>query len=204
LERLWPDYDPGLAGQSLNSLTYQLNKLTTKILNGNDLIVRDNGYYRLNTGEGVGIDVDYFDAWYEAGQQLLGQGDVVSAVAYYQKALSLYHSNLCGDSSLATVMERERLRIAFLNLLAHLADHAYHQNDYQQALHYIQRLLGHEPCREDAHRQAMRCYVRLDQRAQALRQYRLCCQALASEFDAQPEPATIALYDQIRLDPVSV
>lgn len=204
LERLWPDYNLTLAGQSLNSLTYQLNKRVADALNGAGLIIHDNGYYCLNTQAGVGVDLDYFYAWYEAGKHSLRQGDSASATAFYQKALVLYKNDLCGDSNIQTVMERERLRIAFLDLLAYLADYSYNQNDYEQALFYIQRLLWHEPCREDAHRQAMCCYLRLNQRTQALRQYRLCCQALNSEFDAQPEPATVALYDQIRLNPASL
>lgn len=50
----------------------------------------------------------------------------------------------------------------------------------------------------------MRCYVRQGERAEALRQYRLCESVLRVEFDALPEPATTALFAQIRLDPGSV
>jgi DNA-binding SARP family transcriptional activator len=87
-----------------------------------------------------------------------------------------------------------------LDLLATLADY-YLPQDTMRALAYIHRLLNHEPCREDAHRQAMRCYMRLDARAQALRQYQFCTQILAAEFAAQPEAATVALFEQIRLAP---
>jgi hypothetical protein len=50
----------------------------------------------------------------------------------------------------------------------------------------------------------MRCHVRRGERAQALRQYRLCESVLRSEFETDPEPATKALFEQIRLDPDSV
>jgi hypothetical protein len=65
-------------------------------------------------------------------------------------------------------------------------------------------LLTHDPCREDGHRTAMRCHVRLGERAQALRQYMLCEAVLRTEFNAKPEPATTVLFDQVRLDPGSV
>ena len=42
------------------------------------------------------------------------------------------------------------------------------------------------------------------QRAQALRQYRLCREVLADEFDAVPEPATEELYEMLRMDPARV
>ena len=79
-----------------------------------------------------------------------------------------------------------------LDLLTALANYYYARGNTVQALHYLQRLLVREPCREDAHRQVMHCYLHLGQRAQALRQYQLCTQILAYEFAAQPEVAAIA------------
>ncbi|MCB0163527.1 MAG: bacterial transcriptional activator domain-containing protein [Anaerolineae bacterium] len=204
LEQLWPGYDVTLAGQSLNSLIYQLNKLTKKFSKRDSLVNHDNGYYYLNTSEEIGIDIDYFDAWRAEGARLLHQGDHEKGITFYEDALTLYKGDLGGDSSIQTIIERERLRAAFLDLLASLSDYAYSEEDYTKALAYIHRLLKHDPCREDAHRQAMRCYVRLGIRTQALRQYQLCDQILAAEFDIKPELATQELFDQIRLDPTNV
>jgi DNA-binding SARP family transcriptional activator len=64
--------------------------------------------------------------------------------------------------------------------------------------------LSIDPCREDAHRVIMRTHLRRGERAQALRQYRLCEYVLRREFDTAPEPQTIALYERIRIDPTSV
>jgi hypothetical protein len=47
----------------------------------------------------------------------------------------------------------------------------------------------------------MRCYVRRGERAAALHHYQVCIDMLQTEFDAVPETATIALFDQIRLAP---
>lgn len=204
LEQLWPGYDVTLAGQSLNSLIYQLNKLTKKFSKHDSLVNHDSGYYYLDMSEEIGIDIDYFDAWRAEGMRLLNKGENAKGIAFYECALALYKGDLGGDSSIQTIIEGERLRAAFLDLLASLSDYAYFNGDHTKALSYIHRLLKHDPCREDAHRQAMRCYVRLGTRAQALRQYQLCCQILAAEFDIKPEAATQELFDQIRLDPTSV
>lgn len=101
-------------------------------------------------------------------------------------------------------VERERLRVCYLSLLAQLADYHYDQREYAACLTYAQRLLSIEPCREDAHRLLMRCYVQRGERAQALRQYHLCVVILRTEFDATPEAATTALYEQVRLAPESI
>jgi DNA-binding SARP family transcriptional activator len=68
----------------------------------------------------------------------------------------------------------------------------------------VWRLLADDPCREDAHRLAMRCYMQRGQRAMALHQYHVCVDILRMEFDASPEAATTALFDQIRLQPESI
>ena len=205
LEQLWPESDLALAGQSLNSLIYQLNKLTKEFSKQTHLIGHEGGYYYLNRSENVGIDIDYFDTWRAEGARLFDQGQAEQGIAYYERALALYQGDLSGgESNIQTVIERERLRAAFLDLLASLADAAYSHDNPTKALAYIHPLLMHEPCREDAHRLAMCCYVHLGKRSQALRQYQLCCQILATEFDAEPEAATETLFHQIRLDPASI
>lgn len=204
LEHLWPESELTLAGQSLNSLTYRLNKLASKSLDGAELVTHEDGYYCLNRESGVSVDIDCFDTWSTTGKQLLQNGDEALGLARCQWALALYRGDLCGDSSISTVIERERLRAAFLDLLAFLADYQYARENPTEAMKYIHRLLIHDPCREDAHRQAMRCYLRMGLRAQALRQFHICCQALKTEFNAPPEPTTVDLYERIRLHPTSV
>src|SRR5262249_27781486 len=95
----------------------------------------------------------------------------------------------------------ERLRAACLTMLARLADAHFELANYQQALASAVRLLGVDPCREDAHRMAMRAYVRLGARAQALRQYNLCRTILAEAVAAAPEPATEQLFSLVRTNP---
>lgn len=203
LEQLWPEQDPMLAGQSLNSLVYQLHKRLRQKADASNIIIYENGYYYLSISEDVSIDIDYFEDWQQRAKHAFRLGNVEQGLIYCEQALALYRGDLCRDTNISNVqviLERERLRVSFLDLLACLADHYLHQ-DPMRALTYIHRLLNHDPCREDAHRQAMRCYMRLSVRAQALRQYQFCCQMLTTEFGVKPEPATEALFEQIRLMP---
>ena len=84
------------------------------------------------------------------------------------------------------------------------ADAHYRAGEYGACLEQAWRLLGHDPCREDAHRVVMRCHVQRGERAAALRHYQICAHILYTEFDAAPEPATTALFDQIRHQPSQV
>jgi DNA-binding SARP family transcriptional activator len=150
------------------------------------------------------VDVACFDAWADAGDQQVRAGDLACAATSYRQSVSLYRGDLAVETDVGSVLERERLRSRFLSLLAYLADERYRAGDYDACLALAWRLLGHDPCREDAHRVVMRCYVRLGERAAALRHYHVSERILHTEFDAAPEPATTALFDQIRIQPTSI
>lgn len=205
---LWSHEAPAIASNALNTLTSDLNKKSRTLLHatqggGDNLICHEEGSYRFNVEAGVGTDIEYFDRWCDEGLRRLRRGDVDAGLPLCQQALALYRDDIGGDS-LAALLERERLRAARLDLLTALADHHVQQADWSGALDQLHQLLKIEPCREDAHRQIMRCYVKLGRRGQALRQFQLCTELLQREFAAPPEPATVALFEQIRLDPTSV
>ncbi len=203
LQALWPEAELPLASQSLNTLVHALHKQLGDQIDGAPPVVQSDGYCRLNVEAGVGLDVGWFDALAHAGLRQERAGDQAEAIALYSCAIDLYRGDLCNSPEIPALVEREYLRGLYLTLLARLADHAFSSGDKSAALDLAMRLLSVDPCREDAHRMVMRCYLQQGQRAQALRQYQLCETILHTQFDARPEPATSALYDQIRLDPAS-
>jgi DNA-binding SARP family transcriptional activator len=204
LDTIWPGSEPMLAGQSMNSLVYSLHKLARHALSGAPAILYTGGGYQLNLVAGVGVDVAIFDRLASDGREHMRTGHADAAIAAFSRAVRLYRGDLAADTDLFAIIERERLRALYLTLLSDLADYHHARGDYGACLAHSLALLAHEPAREDAVRMAMRCYVRRGERAQALRQYRLCQQILRSEFDATPEPATTALFDQVRLYPTSI
>lgn len=199
LVALWPESDSALAGSSLNSLVHRVNKLLTTGCESTPLIRTDGGYYRLNAESGVTTDINRFEALVRIGDRRAHGGDSAGAMDAYTRAMLLYRGDVCCGRDVRSVIERERLRTLHLNLLAWVAEFHFSKGDYRAAIESALRLLADEPCREDAHRLVMRAFERSGQRAQALRQYRLCEQILRSEFDAAPEPSTRALFQQIRL-----
>jgi DNA-binding SARP family transcriptional activator len=198
---VWPSSDGALATQSLNTLVYWLHRTLGPAIEGRPPVLREIGRYRLNREDGVVTDVGLFDAAAAAGDFARRAGDQQAAMQSYQAAVGLYAGDLVVGSHVQYVLERERLRARYLTIRARLADHHFALGEYEAALRHALDLLALDPCREDAHRLAMRCHVRLGERAQALRQYQLCQQVLALEFGAQPEPATVDLYEVVRLDP---
>jgi len=201
---LWPSAELALAAQSLNTLVSWVNRTLYNGPAGCALIVRSFGRYRLNTDGGVRVDVLEFDASVSAGDLRARAGDRPGAISSYEQAVALYTGDLVAASDVDHLIERERLRARYLRVLAELSEDWFTMGSYDLALSEAYDLLAREPCREDAHRMAMRCFVRMDQRAQAVRQYRLCRDVLAIEFGVAPERTTDALFDLIRSSPQSV
>jgi DNA-binding transcriptional activator of the SARP family len=204
LEAVWPSADPVLASHSLHSLLYALHRELGDALAGEAPVVRAAGRYRLNAGAGVSVDLDAFEAAASAGDAADRRGDRPAAQAAYDHAAVLYRGDLCSDGDVRHLLYRESLRARQVALLAALADYDFIAGDYPAAAARSLDLLVHDPCREDAHRVVMRCYLHMGKRAQALRQYQLCAAMLRAEFDADPEPATTELYHAVRLNRASV
>ena len=204
LEKLWPDSEHALAGQCLNALVHSLHKLLGDALGGAAPVLQSGGYCRLNVEAGVGVDVACFDTLARDGEGHARSGHLAAAILTYRSAVSLYDGDLGAGSDVQAIIERERIRALYLTLLARLAEMYYAGGDYDSSLRAALDVLHSDPCREDAHRLAMRCYVKRGERAQALRQYELCETILRSEFDAMPEPITATLFEQVRLTPHTI
>jgi len=204
LDAVWPNVDSQLASQSLNTLAYGLNRLLGDALGGASVVVHADSAYRLNAEAGVAVDVDMFLRLVAIGERQAAEQDHHRAAEVFAEAVDLYRGDLNGGSTVQFVVERERLRALCLTLLGRLADYHFRQRDFTRSLDYAIQLLFIDPCREDAHRLVMQCHVLRGERAQALRQYRVCEHILRLEFDAAPEEATRALFDQVRLNPSSL
>lgn len=204
LAQLWPSSDEALAAQSLDALIHALRRSVGNAMAGASPIVRIGGRLRLNTELGVRVDVAEFEANIARGDGLRRLGRAADAVPFYEAAADLYRGDLTIGSDIRHLLERERLRSRYLELLRELAEMRFAVGMLHDAREWARRLLECDPCREDAHRLVMRCDVRQGQRAQALRQFRTCEAILRREFDVEPEPATRDLFETIRLSPASI
>jgi DNA-binding SARP family transcriptional activator len=204
LRRLWPESEGSLASNALNNVVHALRRSLSEALDGASPVVHASGYYRLNQEAGVAVDVDHFKTLAAQSEWHARTGNTRVSAAVAEQAVQLYRGDLNHGGTAQAIFECDRLRAICLGLFMHLADLAFDRGDYETCASYALRLLAYDPCREDAHRVVMRCHVRRGERAQALRYYQTVRAILRVEFDAEPEPATTALYEQVRLDPGAV
>jgi DNA-binding SARP family transcriptional activator len=196
---LWPESNLKRARWSLNSAIHILRNLISECPSSaplNPVVVLEEGYYRLCSETQLITDVDEFEAHYEEGWRLEKEGRAREAAAEYEKAIELYRGDYLVEDLYEdwTMVERERLSNAYMDMLGRLAVHYYETEHYQQSLQACYRILEKDRCHEDSYRLLMRCYAQLSLWEKALRQYRLCERILKQEYGTAPTSETQVLY----------
>ena len=204
---LWPEWPDAEALRNLRSALYRLRKAigdrdaTPPYL----LITRQT--LQFNTRSAYHLDVTAFTGHVQTARTHQHPRGALCAtcVQGLTEAAAIYRGDLMAGFSLDSapfeawiVVQREAHHQQALWVLDQLAAHCEANGALDQALTYAQRQVALEPWREQAHRQWMRALALSGQRPAALAQYETCVQALEEELGVGPEPATQALYAQIR------
>lgn len=199
MDIFWPDAEPETARNNLNVAMYSLRRAlrATTFL---PVIVFEDGAYGFDPILQLWLDVEEFERCIKSGQHMEAQKQLSGAVTEYEIAVNLYRGDFLADTPYEgwTVIDRERLRITYLDTLDHLSQIYFEQERYAACATSCQLILNRDICREDAHCRLMRCYSRLGQAPLALRQYQICVEALRTELEVDPAPETAQLYEQLR------
>ena len=122
----------------------------------------------------------------------------------WRSALQLYRGDLLEGFRLDEpafeewlTAQRVRLRQIALEMLDRLLAHEMKEGRVGAAGEVAARILLLNPVHETAHRSLMRLYARQGRRDEALRQYRVCADALWRELRAKPESETDRAYREI-------
>ncbi len=204
---LWPESNLKKARWSLNSAIHVLRKLLSRCPSPATMnyILLEEGYYRLCPTVRVETDIDEFDVSYEQGRRLEKTHRTEEAAAEYEKAIELYRGDYLVEDLYEdwTMVERERLANAYVDMLDRLAVHYMESGQPQESIRSCYKLLEKDRCHEDSYRVLIRCYVSLGLRGRALRQYRLCEEILRRTYNMEPSSKTRAVYRSIlrKIDP---
>ena len=198
---LWPESSLKKARWSLNSAVHGLRKLLSRCppFASVNCVLLEDGCYRLCPSVGVSTDVEEFEARYERGRRLETEGHAQEAVAEYGGAVGLYRGDYLVEDLYEdwTMVERERLSNAYVDMLGRLAAHYVENGRPQEGIGACYRILEKDRCHEESYRLLMRCYALLGLRAGALRQYDLCERTLEQVYGMSPSPETHALYERL-------
>ncbi len=202
-ELLWPERS---RDQALSNLRVALSRLRGALPSH---VLTTRQHVGVNPNSRLRLDVSELEAGvaaYRARRDDPHHSLSLQDAERLAQALSLYRGEFLQGFHFAggfgfdewVLMERERLHLLVIDALQDLSALYLELEDYPAGIEQARRLIRLDPLHEGGRRLLMRLLASSGQRNAALRQYELCKQILADELGVAPEPATRALYDQIR------
>ena len=176
---LWPDLD---GAKLRNNFHVTLHRLR-KVLGDGDWIVVDGEAYSI--AKSVAFDVDAFETAAKAKQ--------------YERAADLYRGAFLANVTAGEWADatRKQLQHQAANALSRLARERTSAGDLRGATGAYEKLFAIDALDEEACRGLMLTLAKQGDEGGAIRVYRRFADALRTELDAEPEAATVKLYERI-------
>ena len=208
-ERLWPSLSQEAAQRdfkvALNAM-YKALEPARPADAPSAYIARDGTAYWLREEADLAVDALAFERDCETALRRLdampaGGPEIASAVEALEEALAAYRGDylpeaLYDDWSRA---QRERLLALCLRGSERLAVARLRQGQAEAAVRLCEAIVARDPCWEGAYRLMMEAQSALGNRAQALRAYQRCAEALRAELNVAPSPATEAARARVNV-----
>jgi DNA-binding SARP family transcriptional activator len=206
MEVFWGENSPERARSCLNSALWRLRRELSAcgVVGTNYLLTTDTGEVGFNWACDYSLDVQVFKQKVTPFLGKVGVNMTSVEVAQLESSLALYRGELLdGIYDDWALVEREQLRLMYINALTQLMNYYTNSNTFEKSLEFARAILKEDPLREDIHRAMMRLYMATGQRALGMHQYRTCAAILDSELGIPPMEETQLLYRQL-LDPTPV
>jgi DNA-binding SARP family transcriptional activator len=193
----WGEHSDSRARHSLSTELWRLRRwLAALYAESGALFSLRDGEVRLQLSDSWWLDLVEFERHLARAHQS-EKTNPTQYAASLQQAVQLYRGDLLeGCYSDWCLVERERLRQAYLDALLKLLVHHGGKREYATAIEYGQRLLNADPLQEQVHRELMKLYVLNHQQPQALAQYQTCVRILQDELSIAPSVETQVIMRQ--------
>jgi DNA-binding SARP family transcriptional activator len=202
MEALWQDADPNAAANSLRVTVHALRQtLATSIPDaGRDaFITYEDNTYSFSPALTFWVDVDEFEQHCQSARHRERSRDNGGAMRALEAADALYVGDFLADDPYDdwTLLRREGLKDLQLFILGKLGQHYLANDQFEACVARCQKILGLDPCQEEAYRWLMSCYARMGHPGRVRRWYELCDQMLRRELDVGPSQETVDLYRRL-------
>lgn len=196
IEFLWPETDLASGSNNLYRVIYSVRQTIDTFLgesSAKKIFSYEDGVLNLN--EEVWVDTADFE---RLCQKVQGESSD-QRLTRLKEAVNLYEGDFLPDERYDdwALIPRETLIRLFRDASHSLAKFHLEHADFQDAIEILLPLLSQDGVDEGAHRELMRAYALSGRRHDAIRQYQLCVDILASELDISPAQETTDLYNQI-------
>lgn len=200
MEVFWRENTPERARSCLNSAVFRLRREleASGLKSANYLLTMETGEIGFNWECDYWLDVQIFEQQLSPILRKPVSDMEAEEVAQIERLLALYRGELLdGIYDDWLLIERERLRLMYLNALTQLMNYYAHGGALEKGMGFARTILKEDPLREDIHRILMRLYLADGQRPLAVQQYRTCVAILDRELGVPPMAETDQLYQQI-------
>lgn len=192
---LWPEMDGEQSLNNLHKVMHAARRALEPDLEAGGasrFLLTQDQQISLRNDPAVFVDVTEFE-------RLSFQGLKNSSMPDLEAAAALATGDLLEEDRYEdwAVVRREQLRVLLGRVLDRLATLHEQAGETDRAVELLDRLVKQNPSDEEAHRGLMRIYARTGRRHLALEQYQVCSEALRTTVEAEPEPATQELHQQI-------
>ncbi len=188
-QAFWPDLDPDQAVNVFHVTKRRLHKALDL-----DVLVHDEGYYRVNPEINVYYDVMEFVRMLMKAR---GSDNPQEIEAAWQRSSELYRGQFLHGHDDGWIVERRHDYVAgYIETLDHLSNIWLKRGRNEQALMLIKRAVDADPQNEALHRYLMTIFVQVGRRSEAVAHYQRLSAQL-KHAGRQPEPDTRALYNEI-------
>lgn len=187
-EAFWPKLDTDQAVNVFHVTKRRLHKALNM-----DVLVHEDGYYKVNPRLGVQYDAVDFVAQLMEGRD----ENNPNRMEAWQRAIELYRGPfLQGHNDEWILSRRQDFQAGYLEALTAMAKQRQEDGRPEHALGLFQRALAENSEHEGLHRETMRLYTSLGRRSEAAAHYLKLVDDLKRQ-GRKPEPETVALYNEI-------
>lgn len=197
---LWADSSNSQAKkymrQTLWHLQSGLGEDTTTV---QPLLLLDNQWLQFNRAASASVDIVQFERIFESVRTLPDDAITSEHAAVMLETIRLYEAELLQGWYVDwCLLARERYHAMYLLMVDKLMHHCLYCGDFDTGVALGLGTLQFDSAREKTHRRLMRLFYASGDRTSALRQFEICANAMAHEFNLPPSERTVHLYEQLR------
>jgi LuxR family maltose regulon positive regulatory protein len=192
---LWPDADGDNAHASFTTTLSRLRRL----IGHEKALQLKEGRLELD-GRYCWVDIWAFEHLISQADASWQKGETENALGTADKAMSIYKGHFLADETEEPWMAsaRERLRNKFLRNVSKVGHHYQQAGEWEKALGCYYRGLEVDDLEEEIYQYIMLCCCRLGRKAEGVRAYKRCRDALSAGLGVEPSSETEALYKTLR------
>ena len=200
METFWPDKPYKQARNCLNATMHQIHVAARNACPGLKLFSVRVDHYAICEKVSIESDVQLFQLQIKLAARFEQEKRLSRMINCLETTIAYYGGDFMEDDLYERWVEEERsaLQQAVIFALDKLSHYYSLDGKPDIAIPICCRLLQVDNCREDVHRRLMRCYYRIGQRSQAIRQFEVCRDVLKNELGVQPSQKAWQLLEKIK------